>query len=298
MDELRQALQRAAEVIAAYREGLSAARVAPISSRGEVAAALAQALPEDPSPPEVVIEELVSGAQPGLMASAGPRYFGFVIGGSMDTALVADLLTLGWDQCAFNAALSPAALAFEDVAGSWLKELLHIPASASVGFVTGGQAANTVGLAAARWQVLHRHGWDVGRDGLHDAPRVRVLAGAERHATVDRGASAARSRRERARGGAGDAGRRDGSRGARGRARIRASRPGHRVRAVGQRQHWCVRRPECDRCRRTRGRCLAARGRRLWALGRREPAHVPARRGARARRLVGLRRAQVAQRPV
>src|SRR5215216_6733444 len=169
MDELRQPLQRAAEVIAAYREGLPAARVAPISSRGEVAAALAQALPEDPSPPEVVIEELVSGAQPGLMASAGPRYFGFVIGGSMDTALVADLLTLGWDQCAFNAALSPAALAFEDVAGTWLKELLHIPASASVGFVTGGQAANTIGLAAARWQVLQRHGWDVGR-ALEEVP--------------------------------------------------------------------------------------------------------------------------------
>jgi glutamate/tyrosine decarboxylase-like PLP-dependent enzyme len=186
MDELRQPLQRAVELIAAYREGLAAARVAPISSRDEVAAALSRALPEDPSPPEAVIEELVSGAQPGLLASAGPRYFGFVIGGSIDAALVADLLTVGWDQCAFNAALSPAAVAFEDVAGRWLKELLHIPASASVGFVTGGQAANTVGLAAARWQVLHRQGWDVGRDGLHGAPRVRVLAGAERHATIDR----------------------------------------------------------------------------------------------------------------
>jgi glutamate/tyrosine decarboxylase-like PLP-dependent enzyme len=186
MDELRQPLQRTVELIAAYREGLAAARVAPSSSRDEVAAALSQALPEDPSPPEAVIEELVSGAQPGLLASAGPRYFGFVIGGSIDAALIADLLTAGWDQCAFNAALSPAAVAFEDVAGNWLKELLRIPASASVGFVTGGQAANTVGLAAGRWQVLHRHGWDVGRDGLHGAPRVRVLAGAERHATIDR----------------------------------------------------------------------------------------------------------------
>src|SRR5829696_7913459 len=186
MDELRQPLQRAVELIAHYREGLAAAQVAPISSRDQVAAALARALPEDPSPAEAVIEELVSRAQPGLMASAGPRYFGFVIGGSVDAALVADVLAVGWDQCAFNAALSPAALAFEDVAGSWLKELLHIPASASVGFVTGGQAANTGGLAAGRWQVLQRHGWDVGRDGLFGAPRVRVLAGAERHATVDR----------------------------------------------------------------------------------------------------------------
>jgi glutamate/tyrosine decarboxylase-like PLP-dependent enzyme len=186
MDELRQPLQRAVELIAGYRKGLAAAQVAPIRSRGEIAAALPEALPEDPSSPEAVIEELVSGAQPGLMASAGPRYFGFVIGGSVDAALVADVLAVGWDQCAFNPALSPAALAFEDVASSWLKELLHIPASASVGFVTGGQAANTVGLAAGRWHVLHRDGWDVGRDGLYGAPRVRVLAGADRHATIDR----------------------------------------------------------------------------------------------------------------
>ena len=186
MDELRQPLQRAIELIGSYREGLATAPVTPRSGRDEVVATLARPLPDDPCPPEAVIEELVSGAQPGLMASAGPRYFGFVIGGSLDAALVADLLATGWDQCAFNAALSPAALAFEDVAGTWLKELLHIPASASVGFVTGAQAANNVGLAAGRWQVLHRHGWDVGRDGLHGAPRVRVLAGSERHATIDR----------------------------------------------------------------------------------------------------------------
>jgi glutamate/tyrosine decarboxylase-like PLP-dependent enzyme len=186
MDELQQALQRCVEVIGAYREGLREARVAPISSRDEVAATLDQELPEGPSSLDAVVEELVSAAQPGLMASAGPRYFGFVIGGSIHAALVADLLAVGWDQCAFNAALSPAALAFEDVAGGWLKELLHIPTSASVGFTSGGQAANTTGLAAARWQVLRRHGWDVGRDGLVGAPKVRVLAGAERHATIDR----------------------------------------------------------------------------------------------------------------
>src|SRR5918995_1774263 len=150
MDELRQPLQRAVELIAAYREGLPAARVAPISSRGELAAALAQALPEDPSPPEAVIEELVAGAQPGLMASAGPRYFGFVIGGSVDAALVADMLTVGWDQCAFNAALSPAALAFEEVAGGWLKELLHIPPPASGGVVTRGPAAHKFGAGPGR----------------------------------------------------------------------------------------------------------------------------------------------------
>ena len=186
MDELRRALGRGVEVVAEYRDGLEEARVTPTASRDDVAATLDQALPENPSPLDTVIEELVSAAEPGLMTSAGPRYFGFVIGGSLDAALVADLIAVGWDQCAFNAALSPAALAFEDVAGSWLKELLHIPPSASVGFATGAQAANTIGLAAGRWHVLSRHGWDVGRDGLHGAPRVRVLAGVERHATIDR----------------------------------------------------------------------------------------------------------------
>jgi glutamate/tyrosine decarboxylase-like PLP-dependent enzyme len=93
---------------------------------------------------------------------------------------------VGWDPIAFNEATSPAAIAAEDVAGRWLKELLGLPETASVGFVTGGQAANTVGLAAARWSVLNTAGWDVGRRGLADAPRVRVVAGDERHATIDR----------------------------------------------------------------------------------------------------------------
>ena len=133
-----------------------------------------------------VIAELIDRATPGLMASSGPRYFGFVVGGSLDAALAADLLTSGWDQAAFNEALSPASLAFEDVAGAWLKDLLRIPSSASVGFVTGAQAANTVGLATGRWKVLREHGWDVGIDGLFGAPRIRVVVGQERHATIDR----------------------------------------------------------------------------------------------------------------
>lgn len=133
-----------------------------------------------------VIDELITAASPGLMASASPRYYGFVIGGSLDAALVADVIASGWDQNAYTVALSPAAIAFEDVAGSWIKELLGLPETASVGFATGGQGANTAGLAAGRWQVLHQRGWDVGVDGLHGAPQVRVVASAERHATIDR----------------------------------------------------------------------------------------------------------------
>jgi glutamate/tyrosine decarboxylase-like PLP-dependent enzyme len=185
MSELRSALLRAADLVASYREGLSESRVTPTARRAEIRAALGE-LPEGPASLDAVIEELVAGATPGLMGSAGPRYYGFVIGGSVDAALVADVIASGWDQCAFNEALSPAAIAFEDVAGRWLKTLLGLPETASVGFATGGQAANTIGLAAGRWHVLEQHGWDVGRDGLHAAPPVRVVAGAERHATIDR----------------------------------------------------------------------------------------------------------------
>ena len=186
MNGLRPALERAFALIADYRESLPERRVAPSTLRDEVRRALGTELPEGPASLDEVIDELVTAAEPGLTASAGPRYFGFVVGGSIDAALVADVLASGWDQVAFNEVMSPAALACEDVAGRWLKELLQLPASASVGFVTGGQAANTVGLAAARWHVLDRHGWDVGCDGLRGAPPVRVLAGAERHATIDR----------------------------------------------------------------------------------------------------------------
>ena len=185
MSDLREALERAVEQIVEYREGLPRSRVTPATGRAEVRRALGE-LRDGPTPIDEVIDELVAAAAPGLMASAGPRYYGFVIGGSLDAALVADVIASGWDQCAFNEALSPAAIAFEDVAGGWLKEILGLPSGASVGFATGAQAANTIGLAAGRWSVLNRCGWDVGRDGLHGAPDVRVVVGVERHGTIDR----------------------------------------------------------------------------------------------------------------
>jgi glutamate/tyrosine decarboxylase-like PLP-dependent enzyme len=184
--DLRDLLHRVVDVAADYRDALADARVTPAATRAEVRAALPARLPEAGVAPRQAVDELVAAAGPGLMASAGPRYFGFVIGGSVDAAVAADVVATGWDQVGFNEALSPAALAFEDIAGRWLCQLLGLPEGASVGFVTGAQAGNTVGLAAARLKVLADHGWDVGVDGLTGAPRVRVVAGAERHATVDR----------------------------------------------------------------------------------------------------------------
>jgi glutamate/tyrosine decarboxylase-like PLP-dependent enzyme len=104
----------------------------------------------------------------------------------LDAATAADFLTVGWDQPAFNGVTSPGAAVVEDVAGTWLKELLGLPAGASFGFVTGGQAANTVALAAARHHVLQAAGWDVEQRGRRGTPAIRVFANGERHATIDR----------------------------------------------------------------------------------------------------------------
>jgi glutamate/tyrosine decarboxylase-like PLP-dependent enzyme len=186
MDDLNALLQQAAAHAADYRAGLAERPVPPGAGVAEVRAALGDELPDRGCAPAEVLAQLVAAAEPGLMSSAGPRFFGFVIGGSLPAATAADMLAVGWDQCAFNAVLSPAAAAAEEVAGGWLKDLLGIPAGASVGFVTGAQEANTVGLAAGRHHVLGGAGWDVERDGLHGAPAVRVVAGVERHGTVDR----------------------------------------------------------------------------------------------------------------
>ena len=183
---MRELLRRTADHIADYREGLAEARVFPSASVGELRQALGGPLPERGTPAAEVVETLATAVPPGLVASAGPRYFGFVTGGSLPAATAADLLVTGWDQLAFNPVSSPASAVAEEVAGGWLKEVLGLPASASVGFVTGGQGANTVALAAARHHVLAQAGWDVEGNGLIGAPRVRVVVGAERHATIDR----------------------------------------------------------------------------------------------------------------
>ena len=145
---------------------------------------LGAALAERGEDPEAVIEALAVGADDGIVASAGPRHFGFVIGGALPAALAADWLVSAWDQCAAFHSLSPAAAAIEEIAGGWILDLLGLPAGAGVGFVTGGQAANTTGLAAARHAVLARCGWDVEQKGLIGAPQVNIVCGEQAHATL------------------------------------------------------------------------------------------------------------------
>lgn len=133
-----------------------------------------------------VVDELVAQMEPGITAMGSPRYFGFVIGGTLPVALAADWMVGAWDQNAGLASPTPAAAVAEEIAGAWLLDLLGLPSDASFAFVTGCQMAHFTALAAARNRVLHDAGWDVEVDGLVGAPPVRVLAGAERHVTIDR----------------------------------------------------------------------------------------------------------------
>ena len=180
-----QALEAAAASAVEFLRGLASRPVPATASAGELASRLGGPLPDGPSDPAEVVAQLAKLADDGLVASAGPRFFGFVVGGSLPAALAADWLTSAWDQNAGLFVLGPAAATVEDVAAGWLLELLGLPATATTGFVTGGLGANFSGLAAARNAVLAASGWDVERDGLTGAPPVQVVAGAERHVTID-----------------------------------------------------------------------------------------------------------------
>ena len=183
--ELEDLFVRAARAAAEHR-ATAADRPVVSGTRENAWAAFAGELPDGPTPPEQVVDDLLAAADGALVGTVGPRYFGFVIGGATPASSAADILATGWDQNGFNPLMSPAAEAAERAAGGWVKELLGLPTGASVGFVTGAQSANTVGLAVGRHRVLEDAGWDVERDGLLGGPRVRVVTGAERHATIDR----------------------------------------------------------------------------------------------------------------
>ncbi|HEU4871718.1 MAG TPA: pyridoxal-dependent decarboxylase [Pyrinomonadaceae bacterium] len=137
-------------------------------------------------PPEQVITELVKDVEGGLLGSAGGRFFGWVIGGSLPAALAADWLTASWDQNAALYATAPAAAVVEEVAGLWLKDILSLPAHASFALVTGCQMAHATCLAAARHALLSERDWDVEKRGLYGAPPIRILSSAQLHGSFER----------------------------------------------------------------------------------------------------------------
>ena len=178
------ALDRAAELARDYLDGVAERPVAAIATYDEALAALGGGLPEEATDPEIVIEELAATVGPATVASAGPRYFGFVVGGSLPAAHAADWLVSTWDQTAFSRVSSPGCSAVDAVAGRWVLEALGLPLDAAVGFVTGATSGNFVGLLAARHRLLADAGWDVEADGLAGSPPVRVLVGEEVHPSL------------------------------------------------------------------------------------------------------------------
>lgn len=184
MSDDRALFRRAAEHAADYRQTLAGRAQRPEQSYVEALAAWQVPTPEQGEDGAAIVDDLVRRAGPGLHATTGPRFHGWVIGGSHPVGVAADWLTSAWGQNAGNHTASPAAAAAEAVAEKWLLDILRLPAGASVGFVTGATVANFVCLAAARGEVLRRVGWDVERQGLFGAPVVNLLIGEEAHATV------------------------------------------------------------------------------------------------------------------
>src|SRR5438128_6962881 len=172
---------RTAEIAAEYLTSLPERPVCADASLDELRSALRVALEDGSKPALQVIEELAAAADPGLVETQSSRYFGFVIGGSLDAAIAADWLTSVWDQNAAGYLGGPSAAVAEEVACEWLLEILGLPDDAGVGLTTGCQMAHVTCLAAARHRVLADAGWDVEADGLFGAPPVRILVGANAH---------------------------------------------------------------------------------------------------------------------
>lgn len=177
----------AAALRAAHRwlDGVATRTVPAAEDVDTVAARLVGPLPPTGAAAEDVVHRLTAAVEPGLLAIDSPRFFGWVMGGTLPAALAADWLVSAWDQNAGMRDATPGVVAVEDAAARWILEALGLPSGAGVGFVTGATMANFTGLAAARDALLARAGWDQGTLGLAGAPRVRVLVGAERHSSVD-----------------------------------------------------------------------------------------------------------------
>ena len=183
-DQYDKALDRAAAHARDWLADVPERSVPPRVTTDEVVAALGD-LPDGPSDPADVIDLLARHVEPGLMAMPSGRFFGWVIGGTLPAAMGADWLVSAWDQNTGMRYATPGVTGVEESAAAWLLDLLGLPTTSDVGFVTGATMANFTGLAAGRQSVLTRAGWDLDHDGLTGGPRVNVIVGEERHGTVD-----------------------------------------------------------------------------------------------------------------
>jgi glutamate/tyrosine decarboxylase-like PLP-dependent enzyme len=183
---LRLALERAAHHAHAYLATLNTGAVAATASRQELLSRLDVPLTREGVAADVVVDELAAAVDGGLLGSAGGRFFAWVIGGALPSAIAAEWLMSAWDQNAAIYATSPVSSVVEEVAGTWLLDVLRLPRDGSFGFTTGCQTAHFTALSAARDHLLRQCGWSVAEQGLAGSRPIRVFATALHHVSVDR----------------------------------------------------------------------------------------------------------------
>ncbi len=178
-------LERTSELANAFLDGVADR---PVARRVDFEKLLTEVrgdgLSSSGDEPQQIVEQLSQWANDSIVATAGPRYFGFVVGGSLPAALATDWLTSAWDQNGAFFAHSPLAAAVEKVGADWLIDLFGLAKESSVGFVTGGTMANFTGLAAGRHSLFKSIGWDVEKQGLIGAPPITVVTSEESHVSI------------------------------------------------------------------------------------------------------------------
>lgn len=184
-----ESLQHASKLASEYLSNLRDRRVFPNADQIDALDALNIELPAGPTSPIEVVSALHTHGSPAAVASAGPRYFGFVIGGVVPAAIGASVLANAWDQNTGMFICTPVGAKLEAIAAKWLLDLLRLDASCEVGFVTGATVANFTALCAARHRLLANQGWNVENDGLFGAPEIRVIVGEQVHASVKKALS-------------------------------------------------------------------------------------------------------------
>ena len=179
------ALEAAVRHALEYLESVDERPVGPVASLETLRKRLCKQWNQESLPAESVVNDLVKDIEGGLNNSVNARFYAWVIGASLPSALAADWLTSTWDQNAGLYSVSPAAAVVEEAVGAWLKSLFRLPKETSFALVTGCQMAHATCLAAARTWVLKKKGWDVERQGMFGAPPIHVFCGT-RHSTIDR----------------------------------------------------------------------------------------------------------------
>lgn len=184
MTERDALLEMAAQHARRYLDAVGSRPVGATVADGELQRRLGGPLAEAGHSAAEVLDELAAAARDGTVATQGGRFFGFVVGSSLPVATAADWLVSGWDQNSGLHVLSPLNAAVERVASDWIRELIGLPGTWTVGYVTGGSMANFTALAAARRHTLRAAGWDVEADGLYGAPPIRFLVNEESHYSI------------------------------------------------------------------------------------------------------------------